>query len=72
MYICPAFWEGDLDVHSILLVHEITHYDEVGRTTDHGYPEDVCMGYATYDPEMAIENAKNYMYFVENLRPPLP
>jgi RHS repeat-associated protein len=50
------------------LVHELSHSEIIGATTDHGktYGEENAKNLANTDPEAAKSNADNFEYFVEH------
>jgi peptidyl-Lys metalloendopeptidase len=49
------------------LIHEVSHFVVVGGTDDYCYGRETCTEMARTDPDMAIDNADNYQYFVEDI-----
>ena len=50
-----------------MFIHETTHYSTIGPTEDHVYGRDKSHEYALDDPDKAVNNADNYMFFAENM-----
>ena len=48
------------------IIHEMSHYDDVGSTNDNCYNRDVCSDYARSSPSRAVNNADSYQYFAED------
>lgn len=64
IWLCDAYWTyptSGMDSQWGTLIHELTH--NVLMTADHVYFQQPCMDLAANDPDAAITNASNYMYF---------
>ena len=48
------------------IIHEMSHYDDVGGTADNCYNRDVCSDYARTNPNSATHNADSFQYFAED------
>ncbi len=48
------------------IIHEMSHYDDVGGTLDNCYNRDVCADYARTSPSRATHNADSFQYFAED------
>ena len=48
------------------IIHEMTHYNDVGGTADNCYNRDVCGAYARTNPNGAAHNADSFQYFSED------
>ena len=48
------------------IIHEMSHYEEVGGTSDHCYNRDVCSDFARTSPNRAAHNADSFQYFAED------
>lgn len=78
IYLCPLFWEFDTYAtkpefakttgQSAILIHEITHFANVGGTTDvsGGYGYKGASKYAAAHPQSAYRNAENYEMHAQN------
>lgn len=69
IYVCNAFWNADLsgtDSRSGTIVHEVSHFNVVIGTDDHGYGQGAAQNLAKQNPDRALTNADNYEYFAEN------
>ncbi|PUB11318.1 M35 family metallo-endopeptidase [Yoonia sediminilitoris] len=78
--LCPGFFDlpmldtatpdggprGDSTQEGTVL-HEMTHFQQVGRTEDYCYTRRVCAEMATARPGNAIRNADSYQYFAEDI-----
>ena len=68
VFVGPAFDRaGDTppDSRAGVLVHEISHFEDVAATKDTAYGHEPCQRLAATDPEMAARTADNIEYFVE-------
>jgi peptidyl-Lys metalloendopeptidase len=54
------------DSQASTLAHELSHFDSVDGTNDHEYGIPKSKGLAKKDPAKAIDNADNFLYYVEN------
>ena len=48
------------------IIHEMSHYEDVGSTSDYCYNRDVCSAYARTNPNGAAHNADSFQYFAED------
>jgi len=48
------------------IIHEMSHYDDVGSTNDNCYNRDVCSDFARTAPNRAAHNADSFQYFAED------
>jgi peptidyl-Lys metalloendopeptidase len=48
------------------IIHEMSHYANVGGTADNCYNRDVCSDYARTNPNGATHNADSFQYFAED------
>jgi hypothetical protein len=67
IYIGFQFWSAGRPGHSSMagiIIHELSHFQDVGNTEDHGYDED-CVGMAKDEPEKALFNADSFQFFIE-------
>lgn len=48
------------------IIHEMSHYADVGGTSDHCYNRDICSDYARRSPNGAAHNADSFQYFSED------
>jgi peptidyl-Lys metalloendopeptidase len=69
VYLCEQFWRASASLaynsQPGTLIHEATHFDDVGATDDHRYGDVACRGLALAEPDLAVNNADNYEFFVE-------
>jgi peptidyl-Lys metalloendopeptidase len=69
IWICPAYWSAPdtgTDSKAGTLVHEASHWEIDGGTSDYVYGQSDSEKLARNDPSEAIMNAENYEYFAEN------
>ena len=74
IYLCRVFWSAPLtgtDSKAGTLVHEMSHFNVVARTSDWVYGQSGAKSLAITDPAKAVTNADNHEYFAENT-PALP
>jgi len=62
VYLCPQFWPSAVEQVRTLL-HEGTHFNDVGATKDYAYGTSECMNLARSSPDKAIYNADNFCYY---------
>jgi len=48
------------------IIHEMSHYDDVGSTNDNCYNRDICSDFARTSPNRAVHNADSFQYFSED------
>ena len=63
IHVCNLFL---VDRQPGILIHEISHFDHAAKTRDHAYGKFRSQSLAQSDPELAIKNADNYLFFSEN------
>jgi uncharacterized Zn-binding protein involved in type VI secretion len=62
------FWESEAvgpDSRAGTLIHELSHFLDVGGTKDHEYGDFGCLRLAKYRPDRALFNADNFERFIE-------
>jgi len=73
IYLCSVFWGinkiGGFDTQSGTLLHELSHFNNIGGTGDHAYGTGACRNLAISNPNNAVNNADSYEYFGESLFP---
>lgn len=75
VYLDPHFWRsglGGTDNQAGTLLHEMSHFNDVGGTKDHVYGQKNAAELALSNPAKAIENADNYEYFMEDVQVSCP
>ena len=68
IYLDYRFWEAPVtgrDSRAGTLVHEMSHFDHVGRTQDYAYDQASCRRLAARNPHRALRNADNFEYYLE-------
>jgi hypothetical protein len=66
--VCPAFFRAGMGAGGTrwgILLHEATHF--AAETRDHAYGRAAALALARENGALAVENADNYMLFVETL-----
>jgi hypothetical protein len=70
IYLCSQWWvirtSIGIDSKPGTLVHEFSHFSDIGNTEDHVYGTTNARSIATNSPALAVDNADNYEYFVES------
>jgi len=61
IYLCASFFT--YSERPRVMVHEVTHFNVICGTRDHGYGRAACQNLARSNPQQAITNADNYAYF---------
>ncbi|KAK7037551.1 hypothetical protein VNI00_011043 [Paramarasmius palmivorus] len=70
IYLCGGFWNTTntgADSRAGTLVHEASHFEITAGTDDHAYQRGPAQELAEENPDVAINNADSYEYFVENV-----
>ena len=49
-----------------VLIHEMSHFADVGGTLDHEYSQAKCIELARDEPAKALYNADSFEYFMED------
>jgi len=65
VYLCGVYWEVPVYEQGNTFVHEIAHFNYIGRTNDYAYGQTACKNLARSNPARAVENSDNYSYFCE-------
>ena len=68
--VCPLFFSSE-DEEITTLVHELSHFLQIGGTDDVVFGSEDSQQLALSDPDSAVRNADNYGYFISNISPPL-
>jgi len=63
VYLCGAFWPVVVE-QVRTLVHEATHFNDIGGTQDYAYGMTPCQNLAKSTPDKAVYNADNNCYYV--------
>jgi len=70
IYVCSAFWNaypiGGWDTQAGTLLHELSHFNNIGATRDHAYGTGACRNLAINNPNNAVNNADSFEYFAES------
>jgi uncharacterized Zn-binding protein involved in type VI secretion len=68
VFLGNMFWAAPTtgkDSRSGILVHELSHVNEIGRTLDHAHGESDCLLLAKIDPSEALYNADSFEFLIE-------
>lgn len=68
VYLNPLFWSATLegtDNQAGVLLHETSHFKDVGGTRDLAYGQANALNLASNHPDQALNNADSYEYFME-------
>ncbi|CAE6428808.1 unnamed protein product [Rhizoctonia solani] len=69
IYLCGVFWDAPVtgtDSRAGTIVHENSHFEVNGGTSDWVYGQSSAKSLASSNPTRAIDNADNHEYFAEN------
>ncbi len=69
VYLCNAYWNAartGSDSRAGTILHELSHFPEVGDTDDNAYGARSVANLAISDPNAAVNNADSIEYFAEN------
>jgi len=70
VYFCDAFWRapetGGYDTRAGTVIHELSHFNNIGSTGDYAYGTGAARNLARTNPANAVANADNYEYFSES------
>jgi peptidyl-Lys metalloendopeptidase len=70
IYLCSAFWPskviGGFDTQAGTLIHELSHFNDIGATDDWVYGTTGARQLARTTPARAVNNADNFEYFSES------
>jgi len=73
IYLCSVFWVvdkiGGWDTQAGTLLHELSHFNNIGGTGDYAYGTTACRNLAINNPGNAIYNADSHEYFGESAFP---
>jgi len=71
VYLCSLFFSSSsqssctYDCTGGVMIHEISHFSNVGGTKDNAYGVTNCQNLAKSNPDSAVKNADNYEYMSE-------
>ena len=68
IYLGYSFWQTKalgISSKAWVLIHEVSHFDNVGKTRDHAYGEE-CISYAEINPKRALYNADSFAFFIKS------
>lgn len=68
IYVCNQFWLASTtgtDSKAGTLVHEMSHFNDIGGTQDYVYGQTGAKNLAISNPNNAVANADNHEYFAE-------
>jgi len=70
IYLCSVFWGisriGGWDTQTGTLLHELSHFSNIGATGDYAYGTTACRNLAINNPANAVRNADSHEYFAES------
>ncbi len=69
VYLCNLYWsapQNGTDSRAGTILHELSHFPEVGDTDDNAYGAVSVASLARTDPVKAVNNADSIEYFAEN------
>jgi len=71
VYVCAVFWKVPsrncvIDSQPGTLIHEMSHFNDVGKTADNAYGVNNCKNLAKSNPNSAVNNADNYCFFTDS------
>jgi len=69
IYLCNQFWKSGTsgyDTQQGTIVHESSHFNDIGGTQDYAYGTTAAKNLASSNPNQAVKNADNYEYFGES------
>ena len=67
--LCTFYWRASqlgTDSRAGTILHEVSHFNEIGGTEDHAYGAALASALANNDPARAVNNADSIEYFAEN------
>ncbi len=67
--LCSVYWSAPrlgTDSRAGTILHEVSHFNEIGGTEDHAYGAALASALARNDPSRAVNNADSIEYFAEN------
>jgi len=67
--LCTFYWsapQNGTDSRAGTILHEVSHFNEIGGTEDHAYGATLVSALARSDPSRAVNNADSIEYFAEN------
>jgi len=67
--LCTFYWRAPqlgTDSRAGTILHEVSHFNEIGGTEDHAYGAALASALARNDPSRAVNNADSIEYFAEN------
>ncbi len=69
IHLCNAFWSAPqtgTDSKAGTIIHELSHFNVVAKTSDYAYGQSACKSLAISNPSRAVNNADSHEYFAEN------
>lgn len=69
IHLCGAFWRAPTngtDSKAGTIIHEGTHFTNIGSTDDYAYGQSGAQSLAKSDPDKGVMNADSHEYFAEN------
>lgn len=63
------FWEAEATGHDSkagILIHELSHFKDIGETKDYKYGDYECLKLAKFMPDRALYNADSFERFIES------
>jgi hypothetical protein len=69
VYLASQFWQASdqpPDAQSGVIVHEVSHFKDVGATKDYKYGRERCEQLARDAPGFALDNADSFEYYYED------
>jgi uncharacterized Zn-binding protein involved in type VI secretion len=67
IYLGHPFWSNERlkkNNRKTILIHEVSHFESLGNTVDHGYGGVECEDMAKGRPHLSIKNADSYALFI--------
>jgi uncharacterized Zn-binding protein involved in type VI secretion len=67
IYLGNPFWsyrKANKNIRKTTLIHEVSHFEDVGDTVDNGYGEVECEDLAKNRPHLSLMNADSYALFI--------
>ncbi len=69
VFLCNVYWrvnQTGTDSRAGTILHELSHFPQIGDTSDFAYGQTVASGLARTNPDNAVINADSIEYFAEN------
>jgi hypothetical protein len=68
IYLGKKFWKIEMDIEKSragVIIHELSHFKDIGNTDDHTYGQAGCLGLAKKFPKEALFNADSFEFFIK-------